>query len=326
MSVQSGVFEFPAIEQEPAPLVAQWNSVVRCPACSSGSWAARAELPDRSCMFGSERVAYPEEGIAVVECNACGLYYKTPVPAPAFLTELYRRHAQAKWSSAYEYAYETDLLRRVSGRASLDLLDVGAADGAFLAACGAAGITCRRSALDVMRYAGIERHLSGELMLGFLDAPLPAWSQDPYDVVTLFDVLEHFYEPGAAFENLRTLLRAGGLVLIETGNSASFWPRRAGIAQWWYARLLEHHVFWSRRSLDRIAGVHGFRVVSWREVRHKSRRGRPPWKAAVGLMKTGLYVLSGARYATIAGWFGREGHQPWFPFARDHIQACLERV
>ena len=277
-------------------------------------------------MFGSERVAYPEEGIAVVECDDCGLYYKTPVPAPAFLAELYRRHAQAKWASAYDFATEADLLRRLRGRARFDLLDVGAADGALLAACGATGITCRRSALDVMRYVGIEQHLSGELMQGLLDGPLPAWSQEPYDVVTMFDVLEHFYEPGAAFENLRALLRVDGLVLIETGNSASFWPRHAGIAQWWYVRLLEHHVFWSRRSLDRIAGAHGFRVVDWREVRHKSRRSLRPGKAAIGLMKTGLYLLAGAHYATIAGWFGREGHQPWCPFARDHIQACLERV
>jgi SAM-dependent methyltransferase len=327
MSIQSGVFDLPAIGgQEPAPLVAQWNVVMRCPACGSGAWAARAELPDRSCVFGSERVVYPEEGIAVVECGTCGLYYKTAVPAPAFLAELYQRHAQAKWSSAYGFAPETDLLRRLRGHARFDLLDVGAADGAFLAACGAAGITCRRSALDVMHYAGIERHLSGELIQGFLDAPLPPWSQEPYDVVTLFDVLEHFYQPGVAFENLRALLRVGGLVLIETGNSASFWPRHAGIAQWWYVRLLEHHVFWSWRSLHRMAGIHGFRVVDWREVRHKSRRGRAPAKAAIGLMKTGLYVLAGARYATIAGWFGREGNQPWYPFARDHIQACLESV
>ncbi|HSC93941.1 MAG TPA: class I SAM-dependent methyltransferase [Burkholderiales bacterium] len=326
MSIHSGVVDFPAIGLEPAPLLAQWKAVMRCPACDSEAWAARAELPDRSCVFGSERIAYPGKGIAVVECDACGLYYKTPVPVPAFLSELYRRHAQAKWSSTHDFVLEAELLRRVSGRSRFDLLDVGAADGAFLAACGAAGITCRRSAFDVMRYAGIERHLSGEFMAGFLDAPLPEWSQEPYDVVTLFDVLEHLYEPRAALENLRTLLRVGGLVLIETGNSASFWPRHAGIGQWWYVRLLEHHVFWSRRSLERIAGTHGFRVVGWREVRHKSRRSRPPWKNAVGLLKTGLYVLTGARYATIAGWFGREGNQPWYPFARDHIWACLEKV
>lgn len=326
MSIQSGVVDFPVIEQERAPLAAQWRAIMRCPACGSDGFVARSGLPDRYCMFGSERIVYPEEGIAIVECNDCGLYYKSAVPAPAFLAELYRRHAQAKWSTAHDFAPEAGLLRRLRGSARFDLLDVGAADGTFLAACGSAGITGRRSAFDVMPYAGIGQHLSGELMEGFLDGPLPAWSREPYDVVTLFDVIEHFYEPAVAFENLRSLLRAGGLILIETGNSASFWPRRAGIDRWWYVRLLEHHVFWSRRSLGRIAGAHGFRIVHWREVRHKSRRGLPQREVAIDLVKTGLYVLTGPHYARIAGWFGREGNQPWCPFGRDHFEACLEEA
>ena len=64
MSIQSGVFDLPAIGgQEPAPLVAQWNVVMRCPACGSGAWAARAELPDRSCVFGSERTRAPYKSV-----------------------------------------------------------------------------------------------------------------------------------------------------------------------------------------------------------------------------------------------------------------------
>jgi len=177
-----------------------------------------------------------------------------------------------------------------------------------------------------MRYSGIERHLTGEFIEGFLDNPLPAWSRKPYDVVTLFDILEHLYDPGMAFENLRLLLRKGGLAFIETGNSTSFWPRRLGIQHWWYARLLEHHVFWSRRALERIATAHGFRTIYWREVRHKSKRCLVPPGTVVDLVKTGFYLTGGRYYRMLANRLGREGAQPVFPFATDHFQACLMKV
>ena len=322
MTVQSSVFPLAAIEQPPKPARAQWKAVVHCPSCGSGGSASRAGLPDRCYPFGSERIAYPEQGIAVVECESCGLFYKSAVPTPAFLADVFRRQAQAKWASSHDFLPEVALLRQLrrSGE-PFDLLDVGTAEGALLAASD--GIARRRSALDVMLYKGVERHLSGEFIEGFLDHPLPAWSNEPYDVVTLFDILEHLYEPGVAFDNLRSLLRKNGLAFIETGNSASFWPSRVGINHWWYVRLLEHHIFWSRRSLERAATAHGFRIAYWREVRHKNRRRLIPLRALVGVLKTGLYIATNSYYSSIANLFGREGSQPVYPFSVDHFQACL---
>lgn len=321
MSVQSSVVPLAAIEQPPEPALAQWKAIARCPSCGSEGSVARAGLPDDYYPFGSERVAYPEQGITIVECDDCGLFYKSAVPSPAYLADVFRRQAQVKWASSHDFFYEAALLRKLKGGTAFDLLDVGAASGDLLAVCRDAAR--RRSALDVMRYSGIEQHLTGEFIEGFLDHPLPPWSREPYDIVTLFDVLEHLYEPGTAFENLRSLLREGGLAFIETGNSSSFWPRRVGINHWWYARLLEHHVFWSRHSLERAAAAHGFRIAYWREVRHKSRRHLRLPGTAVDLLKTGLYLVANHYYASIAKLLGREGVQPWFPFAIDHFQACL---
>lgn len=325
MSVQSTVVPLAVIEQPPAPVAARWTAVARCPACESDASAACALLPDDYYVFGAERVAYPDQGIAVTECGDCGLYYKSMVPTRAYLAEVFKHQAEWKWASPYNFHAEAEQLRRWTEGAPFDVLDIGAAGGDLLAACGGIGATERRSALDVMRYSGIDRHLNAEFIQGFLDDPLPAWSGDPYDVVTLFDVLEHLFQPRTAFENLRALVRAKGLVVIETGNSASFWPRRMGVNHWWYVRLLEHHIFWSRKCVERIAGAHGFRVAHWREVRHKSRRWLLRRGAVVDVLKTGLYVLGAQHYARLAHHFGRQGNQPWFPFTSDHFQAWLVR-
>lgn len=309
----------------PHDVQGHWTMVTHCPACGSGAGVSRGTLPDRYYVFGGERVALPDSGIAVAGCNECGLVYKAMVPTPTFLAAVFQRQTGTKWVGTHEFSTEALFLQRLTGATVFDLLDVGAADGALLKACAESGVEGRRSALDVMRYPGLEAQLAGEFIEGFLDAPSLAWNHDPYDVVTLFDVLEHLYQPQIAFENLRSLVRRGGLVFIETGNTENFWPRHFGIDQWWYVRLIEHHIFWSRRSLENIASVFGFEIVLWEEGRHKSRRNVFRLGIANELVKVGLYYFVASYYAAIAQLIGRQGNQPWYPFARDHFQVCLRK-
>jgi len=325
MSAQSGVMPIGIFEQ-PEPVVAPWTAVECCPVCGSQAAAANALLPDRSYVFEKQAIPMPDSGIAVSRCGVCTAYYKSKVPSPAFLTRIFGKYAEARWKSSDDLSPEIRTVRRLWGADRLDVLDVGAADGALLGAHAATGLKGRRSAFDVMRYSGLERHLEGEFIEGFLDDPLSAWSGEPYDVVTLFDVVEHFYRPQDAFANLRTLTRPGGLVLIETGNSESLCPRRFGIDQWWYVRLLEHHVFWSQQSLAHIAAAHGFKVVYWKEIQHKSRRHRSLVRVASDALKSALYYVAGRQYVSIAQALGGRGNQPWFPLVRDHFQACLSRT
>lgn len=326
MPVQSGTLPFPVVDGPPGPALAQWTAVARCPACGSGAGGSCALLPDRFYVFGTERVAIPPQGIAVIGCHECGLQYKATVPSAAYLKAVFGRQAAEVWTASHDFSREAAELRRLHGSAYCDVLDVGAAGGALLGALAHHGLKGRRSALDVVRYPGLDAHLTGERIEGLLDEPLPEWSGRPYDLVTLFDVLEHLYRPRVAFANLQLLVRPGGRLFIETGNSESRWPRRFGIGKWWYVRLLEHHVFWSWQSLARIAGDFGFEIAEWRAVQHKSRRRLLREGLAGELLKTGLYWIARDNYAPIANLFGKHGNQPWSPFARDHFQACLVRT
>src|SRR5262245_24927597 len=326
MPVQSGAIPLIVTDRAPGPTLADWTVVARCPACGASGHAARAILPDTHYMFGAERVLFPAQGIEVIECGECGLYYKATVPSPSFLKEVFERQAASKWKAPRRLSAQVASLPEMRTGWMCDLLDVGAAGGALLGAFAARRVRGRRSALDVMRYHGIEVHLAGAAIQGFMDDPLPAWSCEPYDLVTVFDVLEHLYRPRSAFENLRLLVKPGGWVFVETGNPGSEWPRRFGIGEWWYVRLLEHHIFWSQRSLQRIAADFGFRLVEWRMVRHKSRRRLVRAGLPADLLKMGLYWTAPRHYSAIANVFGKQGNQPWDPFARDHSQARLQRT
>jgi SAM-dependent methyltransferase len=180
--------------------------------------------------------------------------------------------------------------------------------------------------LDVVQHPGCAEQISGEFIHGLIDSPQLNWSGRPYDIVTLFDVLEHLYAPQVAFRNLRELVRDNGLVVIETGNAASAWPQRRGAHHWWYVRLFEHHVFWSRRSLEHIAARFGFRLLIWREQRHKARGAVPLPKMVNQLAQIGLYKVAPAAYPHVAPLLGKYWTQPWSPFARDHFRVVLRKI
>ena len=309
--------------EEAAAQSAAWNPVTHCPACGSSSVTERVHLAGRAYAFGRETFAYPEEGIALLRCRDCDLVYKGLVPDQKFLTQVFTRQAGAKWMEPYPFASDAQQLIGLTGNRDFDVLDIGAGGGTLLRACQASGISGRRSALDVIAHPGVFGHLSGEFIRGFLDDESLDWSAEPYDVVTLFDVLEHLYRPQAAFRNLRRLVRRDGAIVIETGNVASYWPRRFGIGQWWYARLFEHQVFWCRKSMERIAAAHGLRITSWRECRHKLRRGVHPMSMTRDLVKVGCYRASPTIYGQLAERLGKVGAQPWSPVARDHVRVVL---
>jgi len=311
---------------DPQEVQARWTFVRGCPACGSEAATSAGTIPDASYVFGNEQVPLPVEGIGVMNCGRCGLVYKSAVPSTDYLEIMFRQEAASKWIVAHDFSAEAAWLRELTGKESMDLLDVGAADGAFLGACTRGSASERRSALDVMRYPGIDLRLAGEFIEGFLDSPSLTWSGERYDVVTLFDVVEHLYRPDHAFENLGKLVDRDGLVVIESGDVESFWPRRYGVNHWWYVRLLEHHVFWSRQALERIAADHGFKILSWERTRHKSRRVKFQTSWAFDLLKTGFYCLAPNYYPAAAQIFERRGSQPWFPFATDHFRACLTKT
>lgn len=151
---------------------------------------------------------------------------------------------------------------RVLGRPRHEwrLLDVGCSNGAFLytaGQCGVKGVGVEPApaAAAAAREAGLD------VRQGFLaDLALPAAS---FDLITLFEVVEHLREPLPLLKECHRLLRPGGVVFIKTGNTAS-WTVRAQKGSWHYFDLGKHggHIsFFNPDSLALLARKTGFEPV-----------------------------------------------------------------
>jgi 2-polyprenyl-3-methyl-5-hydroxy-6-metoxy-1,4-benzoquinol methylase len=202
----------------------------------------------------------------VVACAECGFVRQDPLPPAEDLAAWYRGH----YRTAYK-GVATPRLRHVWRAAGLALerlsfvspylrpgsrtLDVGAGGGEFVALLARRGHDAHGLEPDE-GYAGFARAAYGvDVRTGALD-DLP--DEAPWDLITLFHVLEHLPDPVRPLERLRRRLAPGGTLVVEVPNVEFL---RCAPSNLFFAA---HVHYFSGRTLARAAALAGLEPVSSR--------------------------------------------------------------
>ena len=102
---------------------------------------------------------------------------------------------------------------------SAALLDVGCATGSFLSVAQAKGWDCRGVEVSAFAATQARKRTGCEIFCGKLeDAP---FADGTFDVITMWDLLEHLPDPLQGLEKARRLLKPSGLLLVNTPNENS---------------------------------------------------------------------------------------------------------
>ncbi|RJP24565.1 MAG: class I SAM-dependent methyltransferase [Candidatus Abyssobacteria bacterium SURF_5] len=160
-----------------------------------------------------------------------------------------------------KYARELKYMEKF--RKSEWLLDVGCADGKFLMAAAGRGWSVSGVEIAPEQAALCRERLGLDVRCGMLHEA--GFESGTFDVVRLNQVIEHVAEPRQLFQEIRRVLRPGGLLSLATVNINSFSYRFLG-ERWNYlgGSNNEHIVFFSRRTLDRILSTTGFKSLQWK--------------------------------------------------------------
>ena len=184
--------------------------------------------------------------------------------APIFATETDYYHDESTIDAARD---KLQWVRR-SVPDGAALLDVGANFGYFVkeaATCfDAIGIEPSARAVE-----WAQAHLNAPLLAGSIDAP-PADFRARFDVLTMFDVIEHVPDPRAALERCRECLKDGGRLFLSTPDAGSVMARLLG-RQWYYVDLIQHISLFSEANLRRLLAETGFAVVDTRRFGRRYR-------------------------------------------------------
>ncbi len=223
------------------------------------------------CGSDSVRQKLRKQGVDVLQCGVCALAFWQPGaefdPASLYDGDYFSGdHAAHGYDdyAALEPALRATFRRRLArlrGAPGARLLDVGAAYGYAASEAERAGF--RVAAIEVSREAAAcaAALLPGCVVRASADH-LP-FASGRFDVVTLWDVLEHLADPHGAVAELARCLRPGGRLALTTGDVGSLAARLSG-ARWHLYTIPEHLFFHSRESLHRLLAAHGLRVERMR--------------------------------------------------------------
>jgi 2-polyprenyl-3-methyl-5-hydroxy-6-metoxy-1,4-benzoquinol methylase len=150
-------------------------------------------------------------------------------------------------------------LLRAHGVEGGRVLDVGCGFGYFLAALSAAGY--RPVGLDhaLPAVAAARAQAPGSIVAASLEQGLP-FAESAFEAVTLFDVIEHLEDCGAALRRCREVLAPEGRLFVLTLNALSLARPLLGRSWSWHLDPTHRHLF-SARSLRRALSQAGFQPL-----------------------------------------------------------------
>lgn len=193
-----------------------------------------AQIPDEfvrcdHCGADDTVLLVTKGGFRVVRCRRCSLVYLNPRLRFEGLTALYTTESFVghQLTRAVDESWRPEAEARVKlindhHPGGGTLLDVGCSTGWFLGAAARAGwkvvgIDVSGTAVAHCRSQGLDARLAT-----ITENDLPAAG---FDVITMFDSIEHMPSPAAALDAARKLLAPGGILVITTPNIGGFFPR-----------------------------------------------------------------------------------------------------
>jgi len=259
---------------------------ITCPVCASPAFHEHFRAVDNS-------RAVPGE-FRLVTCDECDLVYLNPRPTVESLGACYgadyaahrapedqrtrrlTRIERAVLTRFYGWRFETrsgpvwlaGLFRKsfaahrknirffpIEGEGRL--LDVGCGSGAYLEILREGGWTVAGVEIDPDAAQRARTKRSLDVHTGtVLDAPLPPGS---FDVVTLWHVLEHVWNPNEVVDRIAHLLAPGGLFVVSApaidGHAAA-----ALKEHWYHVDVPRHLLHFTRKRLTDFIAARGFDI------------------------------------------------------------------
>jgi 2-polyprenyl-3-methyl-5-hydroxy-6-metoxy-1,4-benzoquinol methylase len=267
-------------------------SVDRCPACGSPRRNFIGSVPDS--LVDELGRASPETLDAwvntIARCQDCRLHYLDPRPDASSLKRLYRlwyghgysdtpHSADGDTARAQEFEkFHLSQILRATGQGGGRLLDVGSGTGLFVQVAQIAGWTAEGIDASV---AAVDRAQTAGRRVSLGEIADVARRGERFDLITMFDMLEHTETPADDLRAAVSCLREGGAIAIRVPNFSGLQARMMGLR--WVGVMSLHLTYFDRASLFRLLEQSGLHVVSV---------GAGNYRSLYGLLKDKLSWVS----------------------------------
>lgn len=199
----------------------------------------------------------------IVQCKHCGYVYANPRWSGAEILQAYtavtdETYVQERAGRELTFRKHLHALEKRVGKANgRSLLDVGAYIGVFVETAAAAG--WQACGVEPSEWAASMAQQHGlQVIHGTQDTPELVDKQ--FNVVTMWDVIEHVADPSGEIGKAYQLLKPGGWLVIHTMDIDSLMAKlMKGRWPW----LMDMHIhYFSQKTLQQMLEKNGFEVIS----------------------------------------------------------------
>ena len=225
------------------------------------------------CESLKNKVVFQEFGIDIMRCTACGHVFSSYDANRDydgyFGVERLNPQSHFWWNEAHKQMYEDFCHRFVTGKSG-KLLDVGCGLGYFVMWVGefsswqVFGCEISRKAVDFAQtQLGLPNIFCGRVE----DAKFP---RNNFDIITLWDTIEHIPNPHQLLSHLSSLLNDNGMLFLHTPNvnvqlpKAKIKKHLMGMrASSHYLEAKDHINIYSAKTMKRILCQNGYNDVTF---------------------------------------------------------------
>jgi len=223
------------------------------------------------CKTKNGAFAFNKIGYKIYQCKNCGLYFlQNETSYKKFIEKYYQKGYFNGDKKLRAYAnYQED---KVTIQRNMDhylekitafkkngyLLDIGCAMGFLLELSEKKGFNS--FGLDVSEYAVkiAQKKFGKKIILSSLsEAKL---NKNFFDVITMFDLIEHLETPIEDLTNVKNSLKDDGILVIQTGDAESKWAKFMK-RSWHFFAPPQHLFFYSRSTIEKVLSKAGFKII-----------------------------------------------------------------
>ena len=234
---------------------------------------------------------YRFENCSILACKNCDLMWLHPRPEKDQLYDVYGTMGYYLNTDFYQkdgskiYGYVDYLAERINkqyryrkivtdvkkllvrdrggSRSGMSWLDVGCGlgfllDVAFDEGFRVSGVEFSRAAIEY-----IHSKYTFPIQYGLLSE---VSFSETFDVISLFDVVEHVIDPVSDLKKLRAIIAPGGYLVLQTMDSRSIMSRLLGKKLEDFRRTREHLYFFSKRSVKAVLEHCGWEVCEMKLI------------------------------------------------------------
>ena len=191
-------------------------------------------------------------------CPACGLYQLDAEPVP-YYRDVIRPSGSSRTMIDYREKHYVDLVQRF-GLVGKKVFECGCGQGEFLE-------LWRKFPVQVCGVEHSPEHVAAArtkglvVQQGFIGSADDLLADGPFDAFTSFNFLEHQPDPNGMLQGIARNLTACGCGLITVPNLDYIVDHNA-----YYELIIDHLLYFSRKTFTAILDRNGFRVVGFDET------------------------------------------------------------